>query len=225
MIALPEVPHTSTCLVDSFESLNAIRLPEYSLALWRRAPLLDIDLELAALTAGAFRDGRVRVHAGKAGDALSALFGEQGYDADTAFPGWLADMTNLCEGFFELTDGRAVTARLESLDRTACPRFHVDHSCLRLVCTYRGPGTEWLDDACVDREARRNGAQRGGCTRYCARTHGKVLGGNHEGQPVPRPGRFRSRASFARYRTGQGRTDSVLSGLLNFRETVRENRK
>lgn len=25
-----------------------------------------------------------------------------------------------------------------------CPRFHVDHVPARLICTYAGPGSEWL---------------------------------------------------------------------------------
>jgi hypothetical protein len=32
-----------------------------------------------------------------------------------------------------------------------CPRFHVDSVTCRLVCTYGGIGTEWLEDAYVDR--------------------------------------------------------------------------
>jgi hypothetical protein len=34
-----------------------------------------------------------------------------------------------------------------------CRRFHVDHTRLRLLCTYRGPGTEWLAHDQVDRQA------------------------------------------------------------------------
>ncbi|MCL7421228.1 MAG: DUF1826 domain-containing protein [Methylobacter sp.] len=32
-----------------------------------------------------------------------------------------------------------------------CPRFHVDSVTCRLFCTYGGVGTEWLEDAYVDR--------------------------------------------------------------------------
>ncbi|MFM1751215.1 MAG: hypothetical protein RL119_177, partial [Actinomycetota bacterium] len=35
--------------------------------------------------------------------------------------------------------------RIEVLDRAMCPRFHVDRVGLRLLCTYLGPGTEYLD--------------------------------------------------------------------------------
>ncbi|MND87313.1 hypothetical protein D3C80_793080 [compost metagenome] len=32
-----------------------------------------------------------------------------------------------------------------------CPRFHVDHVPLRLLSTYAGPGSEWLEEGAVDR--------------------------------------------------------------------------
>ncbi len=41
-----------------------------------------------------------------------------------------------------------------------CPRLHVDRVGIRMLCTYRGPGTEWVDDAAVDR--RFLGAASGG---------------------------------------------------------------
>jgi hypothetical protein len=41
--------------------------------------------------------------------------------------------------------------RLEVIHRAMCPRFHVDRVGIRLLCTYRGPATEWLDDRFADR--------------------------------------------------------------------------
>ena len=32
-----------------------------------------------------------------------------------------------------------------------CPRFHTDRVGIRLLCTYRGAATEWLDDVQADR--------------------------------------------------------------------------
>ena len=32
-----------------------------------------------------------------------------------------------------------------------CPGWHIDRVGIRLVCTYQGPGTQWLDDQVVDR--------------------------------------------------------------------------
>jgi hypothetical protein len=45
----------------------------------------------------------------------------------------------------------ASSGSLEVVGKAMCPRLHVDRVGVRLLCTYRGPGTEWVDDASVDR--------------------------------------------------------------------------
>jgi len=35
--------------------------------------------------------------------------------------------------------------------RDMCRKFHADYIGVRLLCTYSGPGTEWVDDAYVNR--------------------------------------------------------------------------
>ena len=44
--------------------------------------------------------------------------------------------------------------RLEAITGPACHRWHSDAVGLRLLCTYRGPGTEWLPIAGGARAAR-----------------------------------------------------------------------
>lgn len=39
---------------------------------------------------------------------------------------------------------RRAGVRIENDTSRGCPLFHVDHVGLRLLCTYAGPGTEWL---------------------------------------------------------------------------------
>lgn len=43
---------------------------------------------------------------------------------------------------------RSALAR-DVTDRTTCPKFHVDRVTLRLMTTYRGPATEWLEGETV----------------------------------------------------------------------------
>ncbi|CAM9146427.1 unnamed protein product, partial [Choristocarpus tenellus] len=38
-----------------------------------------------------------------------------------------------------------VSVKLEVLTKTKCPRFHQDKVPVRLICTYVGPCTEWLN--------------------------------------------------------------------------------
>ena len=41
--------------------------------------------------------------------------------------------------------------RIEVTTQTTCPRFHVDNVPARLLCTLRGPGTDYLEGRCADR--------------------------------------------------------------------------
>lgn len=56
-----------------------------------------------------------------------------------------ADVAALGELYADLVGCPRIGVRLEVLDRAMCPLFHSDRVALRLLCTYRGPGTRWLD--------------------------------------------------------------------------------
>lgn len=56
------------------------------------------------------------------------------------------DIVQLAGRFLELTGGVRARVQLERVTRDACRRFHDDQIGLRMLCTYFGPGTEWLDD-------------------------------------------------------------------------------
>ena len=62
-----------------------------------------------------------------------------------------ADVQCLSELLADLTGCTRVGVRIEVLDRAMCPRWHVDRVALRLLCTWIGPATEWLDERCADR--------------------------------------------------------------------------
>ena len=55
----------------------------------------------------------------------------------------LADMTACLFGV------TGVGLRVTALEKPMCPRFHVDRIPVRLLCTYGGPGSEWLPAAAV----------------------------------------------------------------------------
>jgi hypothetical protein len=61
------------------------------------------------------------------------------------------DIEHLVAIFSELFDLQTVGLRLQLLKNAMCPKFHVDHVPCRLVCTYGGLGTEWLEDRYLDR--------------------------------------------------------------------------
>lgn len=61
------------------------------------------------------------------------------------------DLALLMEMYACLFDLDEIGIRLQVLDRAMCPRFHTDRLGCRLVSTYLGPGTEWLQNHLLDR--------------------------------------------------------------------------
>ncbi|WP_200241836.1 DUF1826 domain-containing protein [Lamprobacter modestohalophilus] len=151
---------TSVILVDDAQQLHNIGHPRVSLVLWRRRADPKIAREVAGLTTKRLLNGRIALSAAETQAQcmarLQGLLQESGIES-AGFGWWLADMAMLAERFADLvtrTLGPSpITARVETLDDVACPRFHVDRTRLRLLCTYRGPATEWLPDEEVDRVA------------------------------------------------------------------------
>lgn len=124
----------------SDEVLGLTRIFEagIQLAQWRRAPDADI---VHWLDAHADRLGsglRQMLPAGRPPE-LGALPAGAGRDA------LAEDLMRLGGMLGELLDAPKIGLRLEVLQRAMCPRLHVDRVGIRMLCTYRGPGTEWVE--------------------------------------------------------------------------------
>jgi len=63
----------------------------------------------------------------------------------------LDDVALLTEILCELVDCPSVGLRYASVESAMCPSWHIDRVPIRLLCTYKGPGTEWLDDQGIDK--------------------------------------------------------------------------
>ncbi len=63
----------------------------------------------------------------------------------------IADLSLLRDVVCELLGCAAAGLRFARIARAMCPGWHTDRTGIRLVCTYQGPGTQWLDEQGVDR--------------------------------------------------------------------------
>ena len=79
-------------------------------------------------------------------DALLAQYAD--LPGQAAF---LADVTWLVRAYACLLDARRIGLRLRALDKAMCPRFHVDHVPLRLITSYAGVGSDWLEEGAMPR--------------------------------------------------------------------------
>jgi len=145
---------TSNCAIaDEPLGLTGIFDPEIQLAQWRR-PADPAIADWLAAHAGDLGGGLRQTLAPGQQPDLGRLPAGAGRDALAADIALLADM------LAELLDAETIGYRLEVVGKAMCPRLHVDRVGIRLLCTYRGPGTEWVEDASVDR--RFLGAASGG---------------------------------------------------------------
>jgi hypothetical protein len=140
----PDEPGPHTAMGTTVGSLVRIFEPSVQIAWWDREPVDAISRYLAT-AAQNMRPGQS--HTLNAGRDLPDLQlpDQPGRGALLAEIGWLTRM------YTDLLGCPSAALRIEVLERPMCPRFHVDRTGIRLVCTWRGPGTEWLHDGWADR--------------------------------------------------------------------------
>ncbi|MEN2980770.1 DUF1826 domain-containing protein [Tistrella bauzanensis] len=130
----------------------ALVTPAAGVGVWRR-PALAFQAALAACPADALPDGRVTIAA--TDDAIAT--GLHQLLSHSRLPmavsaGIAADAAALARHFARASAARRLQIRLDAVNGPACRRFHQDHVRARLLCSYRGPGTE-LAPANVDLNA------------------------------------------------------------------------
>ena len=144
-------PHTWVC--DSPGGLVGIFETGVQIAYYRRAANPTIGAYLDEAATG-IRVGISQTVAAGAEPKLASLPNQAGREELLRDIHWITGL------YTDLLGCPAVALRLEVLTRPMCPRFHVDRTGIRLVCTWRGPGTQWLDDAWARRD--RLGSGSGG---------------------------------------------------------------
>jgi hypothetical protein len=62
------------------------------------------------------------------------------------------DVERLMRVVHRLSGERHLRVKLHRCDGDECRQFHIDHVACRLITTYAGPGTDWLEDGAARRE-------------------------------------------------------------------------
>jgi hypothetical protein len=128
--------------------LRDILRPEVNLAIWHRELPDTLTAGLRGLCDAAPFTSATEDAPEPAADALALRL-------PVAAPlDLLLDIRRLAVAFAAIPDVKAVRIRLEAITGPACHRWYADAIGLRLLCTYRGVGTEWLPLAGGARTAR-----------------------------------------------------------------------
>ncbi|QCG90446.1 DUF1826 domain-containing protein [Azospirillum sp. TSH100] len=137
--------HVAEC--RTADALSVIRRPEINLAVWRRPLPAGVSAQSAWAAAHGLSCHLATSPDEAAADLLAAL-------PPRRIEGpLLTDIVGLVRLYADLVGCTALRLRLDSLSGDGCRFFHVDYVGLRLLCTYRGAGTQWLPDGAVTRSA------------------------------------------------------------------------
>lgn len=129
--------------------LAIIHKSEIDLAIWNRPEKAELYQEVVTLSLDQLPPFRLESVAVAELDAALAPH-------TAATPALRTDIAELAKLYARLLRLTRVRIRLETVTTDACSLFHVDRVRLRLLTTYIGPGTDWLDvTAAPDERIRR----------------------------------------------------------------------
>lgn len=149
-------PAIAAC--DTAEGLAAINRMDTELVIWQRDQPAALTSWLGQLAPSQLPHFRVLAPLADLPRALIAQLDESGLPAGEPRDLLLADINCLATAFAAIAGVDLVDIRLERISHDACWRFHRDCVDARLLTTYRGPATEWVQppyagDALRDQKA------------------------------------------------------------------------
>ena len=128
--------------VPSWDAFQSLRLPSEDAVAWDRTLPEDVQAWLDGLPETQLPSGRFRLAPSDVGDCIAQLFEAERVAPHSAL-NWLGkDAQHLANWVADLHDAPVLRLRLEAVFDNACRKFHVDNVLSRLICTYRGPGTQ-----------------------------------------------------------------------------------
>ncbi len=135
-------PESSICISGYAPGiLTRIYDADVKLCIYKRAISVDVK-EYAVFLQNALHKFQLTqaVHLHELNDVLCAALPQHAYRQS-----FIKDVYWVAEMYACLFDPRQIGFRLCVLNKAMCPRFHTDKVPCRLITTYTGKGTEWLD--------------------------------------------------------------------------------
>jgi len=130
-------------VADCVRDLDVIARPGVAAALWQRRVDPGWQAWINGLAPETLPQLRVILHPGRVRDAVSDACDVAGLDASAARDWLIEDIAALADRFAGLMRARFLRLRLDVIETDACRRFHIDAVTARLICTYRGTGTQY----------------------------------------------------------------------------------
>ncbi len=131
----------------SVEVLQQIDLEEKNIAIYHR------DIQTLEEEVSNFLKEKIAFEATGSVEELTSQLEASKYNNNDKYPALIKDICFLLQTFQTLSSNSSFRLLLTSVNTNMCRRFHTDVNDLRLLCTYSGPGTLWLLEENVNRDA------------------------------------------------------------------------
>ena len=145
VVTTPTEPGSAHRVVedDRIDILDEIRSPGCAVSIWKRNtswPLLD---RLEALSPEQLPELRIATGPDRVLNDLSAEVQRLGFAEYGLGAALLEDAATLVRAFCAVMKTNTVRIRFDVIRSDACRKFHLDNVAARLLCTYRGRGTQY----------------------------------------------------------------------------------
>ncbi len=125
------------------EGLSAIHRPGCAAAIWQRQPLDSFQWWIDRLEPALLPRARIILRPELVRDAVLQVCDTCGTPASPERARLIDDIAALADIFATVMGARYLRLRLDVVNTDACRKFHIDAATARLVCTYRGTGTQY----------------------------------------------------------------------------------
>ena len=146
MILARELVRDSTAgvsVADMPEGLSAIRNPDCAAAIWQRHTVPSFQTWLDTLEPERLPKARVTFRPERVRETVEAICKVSGTPDCRERERLVDDVAALAGIFSRLAPAPYLQLRFDVVTTNACRKFHVDVVTARLICTYRGTGTQY----------------------------------------------------------------------------------
>ena len=134
---------TGVCLADTPQDLSAIHHPDCAATIWRRNPLSSFQSWIDALEPERLPKARVTLRPHLVRKAAFEICETCGTPDCAERARLIDDAAALADLFAGLMQADYLQLRFDVIATNACSKFHKDAVTARLICTYRGTGTQY----------------------------------------------------------------------------------
>ncbi|KIC40217.1 hypothetical protein RA27_15480 [Ruegeria sp. ANG-R] len=130
-------------IADKPSDLAAIYKPGCAATIWRRQPPKGFQDWIDGLHPDQLPTTRTVLRGEAVGEAVQHICDIAGMDECTERTWLVEDIADLSVRFAEIMRSPYLRLRLGVVNTNACRKFHIDAIMARLICTYRGTGTQY----------------------------------------------------------------------------------